>query len=178
VKRSPPATGTFEKFAPRNSRSSPSRVSQTPWGSDGSPPSMPQAMERERSHEYDITVPTASVSSAPFSTPQPPASFQEVATASARERDGWRVPIPSAVLPPEGSVSEEEQARYVGRLRDQPLATFAEPLRLTGAVEGLRRASCAAPRAGSTSTRSSRSPLGLGVKAGHTGSWPRRTTRS
>ena len=72
---SPATIGTFENTAPRKrSRSSPG-LSQTPWGSDGSPPSMPQAIERARSQEYDITVRSARVSVAPFSTPQPPRNF-------------------------------------------------------------------------------------------------------
>ncbi|CAN5484526.1 alpha/beta hydrolase [soil metagenome] len=70
-----------------------------------------------------------------------PEQFYDVAQASAREHgEGWRVPIPIALLPPEGWIAEEERFRYVSRLRDQPLATFAEPVRLTGALDGLPRA--------------------------------------
>src|SRR5205814_7015180 len=71
VNSSPAPQGTFENTAPRNVRS-PSRVSQTPWGIDGKPPSMPQVIDLARSHMYDITVASASLRIAPFSTPQPP----------------------------------------------------------------------------------------------------------
>ena len=70
-----------------------------------------------------------------------PATFRQLARASADAHgDGWRVPIPAEVLPPEGWVPNEVRARYVARLRDQPLATFAEPLHLTGAIDSVRRA--------------------------------------
>ena len=70
-----------------------------------------------------------------------PEAFKQLAHASADAHgDGWRVPIPAAVLPPEGWIPDEERARYVARLRDQPLATFAEPLHLTGAIDSMRRA--------------------------------------
>jgi pimeloyl-ACP methyl ester carboxylesterase len=70
-----------------------------------------------------------------------PATFRDLAQASADAHgDGWRVPIPPALLPPVGWIGDEERARYVARLRDQPLATFAEPLNITGAIDSLRRA--------------------------------------
>jgi pimeloyl-ACP methyl ester carboxylesterase len=70
-----------------------------------------------------------------------PGSFRQQAHTSADSvGDGWRVPIPAAVLPPEGWVTNEKRARYVARLRDQPLATFAEPLHLTGAIASVSRA--------------------------------------
>ena len=70
-----------------------------------------------------------------------PEAFKDQARASATALgDGWRVPIPSAVLPPMGWIPDDERARYVERLRDQPLATFAEPLRITGAIDSLPRA--------------------------------------
>ena len=70
-----------------------------------------------------------------------PGTFRQLAEASADAHgDGWRVPIPSAVLPPEGWIPDEERARYVARLRDQPLETFAEPLHLTGAIDNVPRA--------------------------------------
>ncbi len=53
--------------------------------------------------------------------------------------DGW-VRVPPAILPPEGLIPEEERAHYVARLRPQPIATFTEPLRLTGALDRLPRA--------------------------------------
>ena len=70
-----------------------------------------------------------------------PATFAEVARTSAAARgDGWRVPIPAELLPPTGWVPEEVRGRYLARLGGQPLATFADPVNLTGAVERLPRA--------------------------------------
>jgi pimeloyl-ACP methyl ester carboxylesterase len=70
-----------------------------------------------------------------------PGTFRQLAQTSADTAgDGWRVPIPAAVLPPEGWVTTDKRARYVARLGDQPLATFAEPLNLTGAIDSVRRA--------------------------------------
>jgi pimeloyl-ACP methyl ester carboxylesterase len=70
-----------------------------------------------------------------------PDPFRRLAHASAdAQGDGWRVPIPPSLLPPEGWASEDARARYAARLRDQPLATFAEPLRLTGAIDEVSRA--------------------------------------
>ena len=70
-----------------------------------------------------------------------PAAFRELARETAdAEGDDWRVPIPASLLPPQGWVSDEERARYVERLCDQPLATFAEPVELTGAIDRLPRA--------------------------------------
>lgn len=70
-----------------------------------------------------------------------PEEFASLARQTADERgDGWRVPIPDILLPPTGWITEDERLRYVARLRDQPLATFAEPVRLTGAIDRLSRA--------------------------------------
>jgi pimeloyl-ACP methyl ester carboxylesterase len=70
-----------------------------------------------------------------------PESLGDALLAAASEHgDGWRVPILPELLPPEGSIPEEERTRYVARLRDQPLATFTEPLHLTGALKHPPRA--------------------------------------
>jgi len=70
-----------------------------------------------------------------------PELFRQRAQASAdAQGDGWRVPIPASLLPPAGWITDEERARYVARLRDQPLATFAEPLHITGAIDSVGRA--------------------------------------
>jgi pimeloyl-ACP methyl ester carboxylesterase len=70
-----------------------------------------------------------------------PGLFRQVAQASADAKgDGWRVPIPASLLPPAGWITDEERARYVARLCDQPLATFAEPLHITGAIDSVGRA--------------------------------------
>jgi pimeloyl-ACP methyl ester carboxylesterase len=69
-----------------------------------------------------------------------PEWFGGVVRAAADEQGhGW-VPIPPSVLPPGGLIPEAERARFVARLRPQPVATFTEPVRLTGAVVPLTRA--------------------------------------
>jgi pimeloyl-ACP methyl ester carboxylesterase len=68
-----------------------------------------------------------------------PDTFRDLVRASADEHGhGW-VPIPPAVLPPEGLIPQADWARYVARLRPQPVATFTESVRLTGAVDRLPR---------------------------------------
>ena len=70
-----------------------------------------------------------------------PASFAQDARASAAAHgDGWRVSMPADLQPPVGSVSEDIRGRYVARLGGQPLATFADRVSLTGAVERVPRA--------------------------------------
>lgn len=70
-----------------------------------------------------------------------PASFGDLVRAAATERgDAYRLPIPSSLLPPEGLIADEEWTRYVGRLQDQPVATFIEAIHLTGAIDHLPRA--------------------------------------
>ena len=44
------------------------------------------------------------------------------------------------MLPPEGLIPEEDRGRYIARLRDQPAATFTDPIQLTGAVDSVARA--------------------------------------
>ena len=56
---------------------------------------------------------------------------------------GWRIPIPedlSAALFPVGSLPDNVRADYIARLRDQPAATFTDPIQLTGEVDRIRRA--------------------------------------
>ena len=62
-----------------------------------------------------------------------------VRAASGDLRHGW-VSIPPALLPPEGLIAEKDRGRYVARLRDQPVATFTDPIQLTGAVDRVARA--------------------------------------
>ena len=55
----------------------------------------------------------------------------------------WRVPMPAELfdaLIPFGSVPDLARADYLARVRDQPAATFIEPMQLGGAVEQLPRA--------------------------------------
>ena len=62
-----------------------------------------------------------------------PAEFRAELHATAIDRRGELcVPIPVRLLPPHGIVSEARRMRYVQRVRDQPLRTFADPLRLEG----------------------------------------------
>lgn len=67
-----------------------------------------------------------------------PVWFAAEARANADARG--LVPMPAVVAPPEGSIDEAERNRYVQRLRPQPLGSFAERVRLTGAGAGLPRA--------------------------------------
>jgi pimeloyl-ACP methyl ester carboxylesterase len=69
-----------------------------------------------------------------------PEAFGNMVRVAGDEDGHGRIAVPAAVLPPEGLIPEERRARYVARLRPQPVASFTEPLRLTGAVERLRRA--------------------------------------
>jgi hypothetical protein len=51
-----------------------------------------------------------------------------------------RVPMPAVLEPPEGLIDEEQRIRYIQRLRPQPLRSFTDPVRLTGAADALRSA--------------------------------------
>ncbi|HEV2125945.1 MAG TPA: alpha/beta fold hydrolase [Chloroflexota bacterium] len=69
-----------------------------------------------------------------------PESFGELVRSVAdKHGHGW-MPIPPVVLPPEGLIPEDERAHYVALLGPQPVATFTEPVRLTGAIDRLPRA--------------------------------------
>jgi pimeloyl-ACP methyl ester carboxylesterase len=57
--------------------------------------------------------------------------FAAEARATADERG--RVPMPAVLDPPEGWIDESERSRYLRRPRPQPLGSFAERVRLTGA---------------------------------------------
>ncbi len=64
----------------------------------------------------------------------------DIVKASSDERGhGW-FDIMEEVLPPEGEIDEERRRRYISRLRPQPVATFTEPIRLTGKINEVRRA--------------------------------------
>ena len=61
----------------------------------------------------------------------------------AEHGDHWRVAIPDDLvdaLIPSGALPDDIRRNYLARLRDHPAATFADPITLTSAVEGLRRA--------------------------------------
>ena len=69
-----------------------------------------------------------------------PEGFGDMVRAAADDLGhGW-VSIPPALLPPEGLIAEKDRGRYVARLRDQPVATFTDPIHLTGAVDRVARA--------------------------------------
>jgi pimeloyl-ACP methyl ester carboxylesterase len=62
-----------------------------------------------------------------------PSEFRTEVHATAIDRGGELcVPIPVRLLPPQGIVPEERRMSYVERLCEQPLKTFADPLRLEG----------------------------------------------
>lgn len=70
-----------------------------------------------------------------------PVGFRDALLGSADAGgDGWRVPVPAAVLPDSDCVSEERRARYVARLREQPLRTFTDAIELGGAIDAVPRA--------------------------------------
>jgi pimeloyl-ACP methyl ester carboxylesterase len=69
-----------------------------------------------------------------------PEAVGEMTRASAdMQGQGW-LAVPESVLPPAGLIPEALRARYVARLRPQPVATLTEPLHLTGAIDALPRA--------------------------------------
>jgi len=69
-----------------------------------------------------------------------PEGFVAMLRVAADERgNGW-VSIPEGILPPAGLIPEQDWARYIANLRDQPVATFTEPVRLTGASARISRA--------------------------------------
>lgn len=48
-----------------------------------------------------------------------------------------RVAMPTVLVPPKGWIDEPQHIAYVRRLRPQPLRSFSDPVRLTGAAEAL-----------------------------------------
>lgn len=64
-----------------------------------------------------------------------PEWFGAEARATADHRG--RVPMPAVLEPPEGWIDEEERIRYIQRLGPQPLGSFTERVRLSGAVDRL-----------------------------------------
>jgi pimeloyl-ACP methyl ester carboxylesterase len=51
-----------------------------------------------------------------------------------------RLPFPSELWPPEGSLPEAVRSSYIDRMQPHPVRTMTEPIRLTGAIERLPRA--------------------------------------
>ncbi|MCC5857448.1 MAG: alpha/beta fold hydrolase [Ectothiorhodospiraceae bacterium] len=69
--------------------------------------------------------------------PQP---FIDALLQTASERDDNRGPIPPDLLPPEGVIPAETRQRYIRRLCPHPMASFTEPVSLSGAIADLPRA--------------------------------------
>jgi pimeloyl-ACP methyl ester carboxylesterase len=72
-----------------------------------------------------------------------PKEFIELQRQMAQQRGDGRASIPEdflASLFPEGALPEKRQSSYMARLRPHPVKTMTEPIRLSGAVEGLPRA--------------------------------------
>jgi pimeloyl-ACP methyl ester carboxylesterase len=69
-----------------------------------------------------------------------PKEFSESLLQSAQARGDGKIPMPAELLPPEGRIPEELRASYIRRLRPHPARTQTEPIRLSGAVDSLRRA--------------------------------------
>lgn len=69
-----------------------------------------------------------------------PHTFGQLVRQSTNALGHGLVDVPEGVLPPEGMIPEEKRAHYIARLRPQPVATFTEPLSLTGAIDSIRRA--------------------------------------
>lgn len=64
----------------------------------------------------------------------------DIVKASSDERGhGW-FDIMEEFLPPKEEIDEERRHRYISRLRPHPIATFTEPVRLTGKINQVRRA--------------------------------------
>jgi pimeloyl-ACP methyl ester carboxylesterase len=69
-----------------------------------------------------------------------PQGFGEaIQKAMDPEGHGW-ADVPPGALPPDGLIPVADRDRYLARLRPQPIATFSEPIHLTGAVDQLPRA--------------------------------------
>ena len=69
-----------------------------------------------------------------------PAAFSDAVRAhAAAAGHGW-VAVPEVILPPRGVIPEPRRAHYIARLRPQPVATFTEPVVLSGAIERVPRA--------------------------------------
>ena len=69
-----------------------------------------------------------------------PEGFGDMVRAAADELGHGRVSIPPVLLPPRGLISDKDRGRFIARLRDQPVATFTDPIHLTGAVDRVARA--------------------------------------
>jgi pimeloyl-ACP methyl ester carboxylesterase len=62
-----------------------------------------------------------------------------VRAAADEDGHGW-IALPDGVLPPDGLGVDDTVGRYIARLREQPVASFTEPIHLTNAADRVRRA--------------------------------------
>jgi pimeloyl-ACP methyl ester carboxylesterase len=69
-----------------------------------------------------------------------PGEFAESLLQAARERQDGKIPMPPELQAPEGSLPEAVRSAYISRTRPHPRATMTDPVRLTGAVDSVRRA--------------------------------------
>lgn len=100
-----------------------------------------------------------------------PSAFGDAVRSQADARGhGW-VEIPDVALPPVGLIPEKRRAHYVARLRPQPVATFTEPIALTGAIERLPRAFL---RCTAGTLASGGDPIGPMATRARTEGWPYR----
>ena len=68
-----------------------------------------------------------------------PGIADRVKESSDEHGHGW-LDILEEILPPKGEIDEEKRRRYISRQRPQPVATFTEPVRLTGKINEVQRA--------------------------------------
>jgi pimeloyl-ACP methyl ester carboxylesterase len=69
-----------------------------------------------------------------------PGEFAESLLQAASEREDGKIPIPPELEVPEGVLPDEVRNGYVSRTRPHPRATMTDPIRLSGAVDRVRRA--------------------------------------
>jgi pimeloyl-ACP methyl ester carboxylesterase len=94
-----------------------------------------------------------------------PAAVGEMIRANADAHGhGW-VDVPEAVLPPAGLIPEDKRARYVARLRPQPMATFTEAVQLTDGIDTIPRAFVRCTVEGSESAGDPIAPIAARARA-------------
>lgn len=69
-----------------------------------------------------------------------PEGFRRDVLAQEETESDQLVAVPAEVMPPAGLIAEDARSRYIERMRPQPISTFTEPVRLSGAIEQVTRA--------------------------------------
>lgn len=69
----------------------------------------------------------------------PPGFTEAVRAAAGPDGHGW-VDMPPSLIAAIGDVPEAKREHFASRYRSQPVATFTDPIHLSGAVDRLRRA--------------------------------------